>query len=111
MAEATSQAERAVIDRLHDIDAALADLIPSRLGYTTGRSLLTDRTTGRTHRNRVAILLLGISHLRDDAVALAHQLGKPKELVYDYCNTSQAISLCVKAGNTYKHGVGGQHQN
>lgn len=105
------KAEEKIVNRLRDIDAALHDLSASQFaGQAAGDRLPDPRSCG-VHRNRVAILLLNLYHLKDDARGLARKKGLGKNLVDDFCDKSNSVALCVKAGDTYKHGVGGRDGN
>jgi hypothetical protein len=55
--------------------------------------------------------LINLYHLKDDARGLARAKGLSKVVVEEFCRKSAAVDLCVKAGDTYKHGVGGRAGN
>src|SRR6266852_2390072 len=42
---------------------------------------------------------------------LARQRGLSKEVVEKFCRRSSPIRLCIQAGNTRKHGLGGRDKN
>jgi hypothetical protein len=103
--------EAKVADRLRCIDAALKDLTPDRLGRQTGHQRASDQDFVGIYRNRLATLMLSIYHLRDDARGLAREKGIGADAVDQFCASPKAVSLCIKAGDTYKHGVGGRSKN
>jgi hypothetical protein len=111
VASTIDEAEKKVVERLRCIDAALADLTVGRLGYQTGHQLATDQSFTGVYRNRLASLLLSIYHLRDDVRGFARIKGLGKDVVDRFCANSKPISLCIEAGDTYKHGVGGRSKN
>ena len=111
MSKTVEDAESKVRRRLRDIDAALADLSINRLGYRTAHEAVMDQTAFGIYRNRLAILMLSIYHLRDDVRGLARAKGFDKNYVDSFSSKSKAVNLCIKAGDTYKHGVGGRDKN
>jgi hypothetical protein len=104
-------AEAKVLDRLRNIEAALHDLRPGQYAQSTAGERAGDRMAFGVHRNRVATLLINLYHLKDDARGLARAKGIGKDVVEELCRDSAAVGLCVKAGDTYKHGVGGRAGN
>ena len=56
-----------------------------------------------------AFLLL--SHLRDDARRLAKRIGVDQSVVSSFVDRSLPVHLCVRAGDTQKHGLGGRSKN
>jgi hypothetical protein len=105
------KAEKKIVDRLRTIEAALHDLNPTQFRQETGWTRATDPMAFQVHRNRVALLLLNLYHLRDDARGLARRRGLDQASVDSFCDSSAAISLSIKAGDTYKHGIGGRTGN
>jgi hypothetical protein len=104
-------AEAKILDRFRGIEAALHDLRPEQFALATAPERAGDRMSFDVHRNRVAVLLINLYHLKDDARGLARARGLGKELVEELCRNKVAVDLCVKAGDTYKHGVGGRAGN
>ncbi len=107
----TEKAEKKIVERLRAIEAALHDLDPTQFRQETGWTRATNPIAFRVHRNRIALLLLNLYHLRDDARGLARRKGLDQASVDGFCNNSAAISLSIKAGDTYKHGIGGRAGN
>jgi hypothetical protein len=105
------KAEKKIMDRLRTIEAALYDLHPTQFRQETGWTRATNPMAFEVHRNRVALLLLNLYHLRDDARGLARRRGLDQASVDSFCDNSTAISLSIKAGDTYKHGIGGRAGN
>jgi hypothetical protein len=97
-------------ERLRNIGAALRDLRPSQFAGTTDERM-SDSVTIDIHRNRVFTLLINLYHLKDDARGLARACGLDKEVVEAFCRDTPAVDLCIKAGDTYKHGRGGRAKN
>jgi hypothetical protein len=104
-------AEAKILDRLRNIEAAVHDLRPGQYARTTGGEWAGDRMAFDVHRNRVATLLINLYHLKDDARGLARAKGLGKDVVEDFCRNTASVDLCVKAGDTYKHGIGGRAGN
>jgi hypothetical protein len=104
-------AEGKVTERLSNIQAALHDLRPGQYTQETGGMRAADGLASGVHRNRVASLLINLYHLKDDARGLARAKGVSMDVVEEFCQKSTAVNLCIKAGDTYKHGVGGRDGN
>jgi len=109
MTDKLTKAKDKIRARLESIDAALADLAVLVHTHPTGGAL--SKMDIDIHRNRLASLILGIYHLKDDAKGLARLKGLDKKAVDDFVASCPAVSMCVKAGDTYKHGVGGRGGN
>lgn len=109
MADALTKAIDKIRSRLESIDAALTDLAALPNTHPTGGALT--KVACDVHKNRLASLILCISHLKDDAKGLARLRGLNKKAMDNFVASSPAISLCIKAGDTYKHGVGGRSGN
>jgi hypothetical protein len=105
------EAVKKVLDRLRLIDAAYFDIESSRFAEAGLQDLPRDNMTGDVLKNRVALLLLNLYHLRDDARGLARRKGIDKKVVDEFCENTPEISICIKAGDTYKHGIGGRDNN
>jgi hypothetical protein len=96
-----------VTRRLHAIEHAIDELAVAV--YPEGKRTRANRPPGESQVliNRTATCILGIYHLKDDAKGVARTKGLPKDKVDLFVESSRAIDLCVKAGDTYKHGSAG----
>ena len=106
-----SKAEQKIHDRFAEIEAALLDLEPSAIGVKPVRDLANGGIIQRQYKNRLQGALLLLYHLRDDVKRFAKRIGKPKDVIDKFADSSLWVKLCIRAGNTHKHGLGGRSKN
>ena len=105
------KSEQQIIDRLAEIEAALADLQPSAFGIHPVKDLGADGLVQRQYKNRLQAAFLLLYHLQDDVKRFAKRKGGNKQAVNDFVAKSLWVKLCVRAGDTHKHGLGGRSKN
>lgn len=103
-------AAQAIRDRFFSLRAALEDLKPRALGVRP-RSAWDDPLLVAQYQNRVMTAFLHLYHLRDDVLRLARRLELDVKVIHRFVNGSLPISLCIRAGETSKHGLGGHSRN
>jgi hypothetical protein len=106
----TKVAAQAIRDRFFSLRAALEDLKPGAFGVKP-RSAWDDPLLAAQYQNRVKTAFLLLYHLRDDALRLARRLGIDVAVVHRFIKDSLPIQLCIRAGDTWKHGLGGESRN
>lgn len=111
MERTKTQVVDALNDRLRRIGAALSDLKISSQKILTVAERHSDPHAAHVYTNRFAALLIGINHLKDDVKRLAKNVGRPTKDVDSFCRSCAPITLCAKAAETYKHGLGGRASN
>ena len=104
-------AEQAVRERFRAIEAALEDVKPSAFGVLPYEVAESDSSLRLRYRNRLRVAFLLISHLRDDARRLGKILGVDAKVITDFVQRSLPVTLCVRSGDTTKHGLGGRSKN
>jgi hypothetical protein len=105
------KAPQKVLDRLAEIEAALDDLKPSSFGNVKVKDLNSGSLIDRRMRNRLHCAFLLLYHLQDDVKKLAKKCRLPKTAIDEFANQSLWVKLCIRAGNTHKHGLGGRSRN
>ena len=105
------KAEQATKDRFIEIEAALSDLSPNAFGDLTRYVIEKDKLLQARYQNRLMSMFLLIYHLRDDVRRLVKRRSLRKEIVEDFIKQSLPVSLCIRAGNTHKHGLGGRSKS
>jgi len=105
------KAKQAIIERFVSIEAALEDLSPRAFGNLTRELVEQDKLLKAKYENRLMSIFLLIYHLRDDVYRLADRIGCRKDIVDDFINRSLPVALCIRAGDTHKHGLGGRKRN
>ena len=105
------KAPQRVLNRLAEIEAALDDLKPSSFGNVKVKDLNSGGLIDRRMRNRLHSAFLLLYHLQDDVKKLAKKCRLPKSAVNEFANQSLWVKLCIRAGNTHKHGLGGRSRN
>ena len=98
-------------DRFAQIEAALSDLEPSAFGVRPVKELKDGGLIQRRYKNRLQAAFLLLYHLQDDVKRHAKKAGKQKSCIDEFVNQSLCVKLCVRAGNTHKHGLGGRSKN
>lgn len=111
MSKQIETAEQAIHDRFVAIEAALEDLRPRTFGILKRHVVDGNESLLARYQNRLMSVFLLISHLRDDVKRLTNRRGLKKTAVDDFVKTSLPVSLCVRAGDTTKHGLGGRSKN
>lgn len=111
MERTKTQVVDALNDRFGRIGAALSDLKISSQKILTVAERNSDPHAANVYRNRLAVLLIAINHLKDDVKRLAKKVGTPTKDVESFCRSCAPITLCAKAAETYKHGLGGRASN
>lgn len=111
MVDRVAAAEQAVRKRMDAIGVAYEDVQPKPFGTLTAGQLAQDPKISIRYQNRLMTLLLLISHLRDDARRLAKRKGLKNKVVDEFVGSSTVVELCVRAGDTRKHGLGGRGKN
>lgn len=111
MKRTKTQLVGALNDRFLRIGAALSDLKISSQKILTVAQRKSDPHAASVYTNRLAAVLIGINHLKDDVKRLAKNVGSPTKDVEPFCKSSDPITLCAKAAETYKHGLGGRASN
>jgi len=106
-----SVSRNAVEDRLKFIEAAALDLSPQYFGIFKAQVLDSDPYIPLRYQNRVMTTLLLLYHLRDDVRRLSRAAGIERKHIEDFVSNSEAITLCIRAGDTWKHGLGGRENN
>lgn len=107
----TINAEQRIIERFDEIEAALFDLKPMEFGIFKSQQLAEDGLIQRRYRNRLVGAFLLLYHLQDDVKRLAKRRNFSRSVVNDFVDHSLWVTLCVRAGNTHKHGLGGRSRN
>lgn len=105
------KAKQRIHDRFAEIEAALSDLEPSAIGVKPVQDLGNDGLIQRRYRNRLQGAFLLLYHLQDDVKRFAKKTGKPKNVIDEFADKSLWVKLCIRAGNTHKHGLGGRSKN
>jgi hypothetical protein len=103
----TGEVER----RFSLIRAALDDLQSTAFGIRPYQTVQADRLLHARYENRLMTAFLLLSHLRDHCTRLAKARGLRREVVTRFVEGSLSVNLCVRAGDTWKHGRGGRHGN
>lgn len=103
-------AAQAIRNRFVSLRAALDDLKGSVFGVRP-RSAWDDPLLAARYQNRVMTAFLLLYHLRDDARRLARRLGVDPVIVERFAEGSLPVQVCIRAGDTWKHGLGGQSRN
>jgi hypothetical protein len=109
--KAPSFDEQIIRDRLRSTLAGFSDLKPNLIGPGTASEWAADASADDRFRLRIGSLLLEIYHLKDDVRGYARRKGLGDKAVEDFCNRSRPIRLCIQAGKTRKHGLGGHEKN
>ena len=107
----TVNAEQRIIERFDEIEAALFDLKPMEFGIFESQQLTEDGLIQRRYRNRLMSAFLLLYHLKDDVKRLAKRRNLSRSIVDDFVDHSLWVKLCVRAGDTHKHGLGGRSKN
>ncbi len=107
----TIKAEQRIFERFDEIEAALFDLKPMEFGIFKWKQLSEDDLIQRRYRNRLMSVFLLLYHLQDDVKRLSKRRKLPPSIVNDFVDHSLWVKLCVRAGNTHKHGLGGRSRN
>ena len=107
----TSQATQRIFERFDEIEAALFDLRPAIFGTFSSQQLTEDSLIQRRYRNRLMSAFLLLYHLKDDVKRLAKRSSLVPTVVDDFVASSRWVTLCVRAGDTHKHGLGGRSRN
>lgn len=105
------KASQKVLDRLAEIEAALDDLKPSSFGIVKVKDLSSGSFIDRRTRIRLHSAFLLLYHLKDDVKKLARKRRLPKTAIDEFANQSLWVKLCIRAGDTHKHGLGGRSRN
>lgn len=105
------KAEQAIRNRFIAIEAELSDLSPNAFGDLTRDVIKKDKLLQPRYQNRLMSMFLLIYHLRDDVCRLVKRHGLRKEIVEEFIKRSIPVSLCVRAGDTHKHGLGGRSKS
>jgi hypothetical protein len=106
--QALAAAKSAIAERLKEIAAALHDL--NSVEHANGLEWAKDPLASQKVKNRFALLLTQIYHIKDLAKK-AQKLACPQGNKVDcFIGASAAISLCRDVANTYKHGASGRNK-
>ena len=105
------KAEQAIRERFTAIEAALKDLCPDAFGILTQQEIVGNKLLAARYQNRLMSMFLLIYHLRDDVRRLAKRRGFEEKIIDDFIRRAQPVSLCIRAGDTHKHGLGGRSKN
>ena len=105
------KAEQAIRERFTAIEAALKDLCPDAFGILTQQEIVGNKLLATRYQNRLMSMFLLIYHLRDDVRRLAKRRGFEEKIIDDFIRRAQPVSLCIRAGDTHKHGLGGRSKN
>jgi len=103
--------EQRITERFDEIEAALFDLNPGEFGIFQSQQLTEDSLIARRYRNRLMSAFLLLYHLKDDVQRLAKRRKLSPSIVKDFVDHSLWVKLCVRAGDTHKHGLGGRSRN
>ncbi len=104
-------ARDAIRDRFKSLRAAMTDLAPAAFGIRPHNEVQSDVSLPARYENRLVSAFLLLSHLRDDTRRLAKWTGVNSSVVNQFVDQSLAVRLCVRAGDTRKHGLGGRSRN
>ncbi|MCK5225908.1 MAG: hypothetical protein KAQ89_04255 [Planctomycetes bacterium] len=104
-------AEQAIRNRFTAIEAALKDLCQDAFGILTQQEIVDNKLLVARYQNRLMSMFLLIYHLRDDICRLAKRHGFKQKIVKDFAKRTIPISICIRAGDTHKHGLGGRSKN
>ena len=107
----TIHAKQRVLERFDEIEAALFDLRPTIFGIFSDQQLTDGSLIQRRYRNRLMSAFLLLYHLKDDVKRLAKRNNLAPTVVDDFVASSKWVTLCVRAGDTHKHGLGGRSRN
>lgn len=105
------KAEQAIRERFTAIEVALKDLHSDAFGILTQKEIDGNKLLAARYQNRLMSMFLLIYHLRDDARRLAKEHGFKSEIINNFVKHHLPVSLCVRAGDTHKHGLGGRSKN
>lgn len=100
-----------IYQRLAEIEAAVSDVSPSSFGVKKVRELESGGLVETQFKNRLNNAFLLLYHLQDDAKRLAKDKNINKVTVDEFRSNSSWVKLCIRAGDTYKHGLGGRSKN
>ena len=103
-------AANVIRDRFFSLRAALEDLKSSAFGVRP-RAAWDDPLLVVQYQNRAMTAFLHLYHLRDDARRLASRLGLDPVIVERFTEGSLPVQVCIRAGDTWKHGLGGRNRN
>lgn len=104
-------AREVIRHRFISLSAAMTDLAPAAFGVRPHNEIQSDVSLPARYENRLVSAFLLLSHLRDDVRRLAKRIGVNPSVVNQFVNQSLAVRLCVRAGDTRKHGLGGRSRN
>jgi hypothetical protein len=107
----TTKAEQRILDRFDEIEAALLDLKPREFGVFRVQDLIGGGLIERRYSNRLMGVFLLLYHLQDDVKRLAKRKRLTGDPVSAFTDQSLWVKLCIRAGNTHKHGFGGRSRN
>lgn len=110
-ASKTTAARDALRARFTSIRVALDDLTPSAFGVRAHEEFQDNRLFVEKYQNRLVSAFLLLSHLRDDARRFAKRCGIDISLINAFVNRSLAVRICIRAGDTRKHGLVGRSKN
>ena len=105
------KAKQSIIERFASIEAALKDLSPRSFDNLTRELVEQDRLLQAKYENRLMSIFLLIYHLRDDVYRLADRIRCKKDILDVFIKRSLPVTLCIRAGDTHKHGLGGRRRN
>ena len=97
--------------RFISLSAAMTDLAPAAFGKRPHNEIQSDVSFSARYENRLVSAFMLLSHLRDDTRRLAKWTGVNPSVVNQFVDQSLAVRLCVRAGDTRKHGLGGRSRN
>ncbi len=112
--DASTKAETArdvIRHRFRSLSAAMTDLAPAAFGVRPHNEFQSDVGLPARYENRLVSVFLLLSHLRDDTRRLAKRTGVNPSVVNLFVDRSLPVQLCVRAGDTRKHGLGGRSRN
>jgi hypothetical protein len=104
-------ARLAVEERLISIKAAAMDLDQPEFRFVNRLELDTNRLLQLRYQNRLLLLTLQLSHLRDDVFRLASRMGVAKGQVARIVDSSTPLRVLSRLANAAKHGLGGRDHN
>lgn len=108
MTQVPRHVSEALNERFLRIGAALADLKISAQRISTVAERNAEQHAASVYTNRLAAVLIGINHLKDDVKRFAKSKGIPTKDVDAFCKASDPITLCAKAAETISMGLVGK---
>jgi len=100
-----------IYQRLSEIEAAVSDVSPSSFGVKKVRELQGGGIVEMQFKNRLQSVFILLYHVLDDARRLAKVKKIKKTTVDEFSKKSLWVNLCIRAGNTHKHGLGDRSKN